>query len=147
MHPANIAIYSPRYSFEDAEEVTYECNLKGQSYLLSRIIGNGELWPEFGAELPSLSRQFNVPVDELALGIYPSRVAAVPYPEYCLVAEVGRDYVFGTYKAPPPAFDDPPAKTIYFFVPREANCEPFWSCGPLPWSDVAATIENTRSER
>jgi len=118
-----------RYLFEDAEQVAYECNLRGQSYILPPVPGDGEVWREFDAKLSSLSQQFNVPVDELAL-----------------VEEVERDHVRGTYEAPPPTFSDPPAKTIYFFVPQDANCEPFWSYNPFPWPDVAA-VENARSER
>jgi len=118
-----------RYLFENAEQVAYECNLGGQSYILPPVPGDGEVWSEFDAKLSSLSRQFNVPMDELAL-----------------VEEVERDHVRGTYEAPPPTFSDPPAKTIYFFVPQDANCEPFWSYNPFPWPDVAA-VENARSER
>jgi hypothetical protein len=70
----------------------------------------------------------------------------VPALKGVLVVEAGRDYVFGAYKAPPPTFGDPPAKTIYLFVSQDANCEPFWSHNPCPWSDMD-TVEHTQGER
>lgn len=43
--------------------------MDGQSYLLPRVPGNADIWPQFRAKLPFLSQQFDVAVDELALGI------------------------------------------------------------------------------
>lgn len=85
-------------------------------------------------------------MDELALGIYCCPVTGLLALRICLVEEVERDHVHGTYEAPLPTFGEPPAKTIYFFVPQDVHREPFWSYNPFPWPDVAA-VENARSER